>query len=178
MGAPRQTNTFTIAGQTAVLDVSTDKFPLARTCIDRSDLIRVVDGKGRWFAATRGHGVYVVRNKAMGDNETEALHGLIFGPAGRKLIDHEDGDTFNNRSGNLRAATRSQNGQNQKKQNGRSSRFKGVSRRKDMGKWCSRIRLRGRLIHLGYFRDERKAAMAYDGAAILLFKEFAKPNFP
>ena len=32
------------------------------------------------------------------------------------------------------------------------------------------------VIHLGYFRDPRKAAEAYDEAAVKYFREFAKTN--
>jgi hypothetical protein len=176
MGAHLETNAFTIAGQTAILDVSTPKFPRAKAVIDRRDLDRVLDGNGRWFAAQRGHGVYVVRNLRRQQQGSQVLHSVIAGPPPRgKFTDHVDGDTMNNRRHNLRPATRPQNSWNQRPQKGRLSRFKGVSKRH--GKWVGQIRRFGRLFHLGYFKVEKQAALAYDEAARRLFGKFARPNF-
>ena len=49
---------------------------------------------------------------------------------------------------------------------GGTSHFKGVSWNKSHSKWLARIRIDGKLTHLGYFDDEEAAARAYDDAGV------------
>jgi hypothetical protein len=95
---------------------------------------------------------------------------------GYREVDHEDGDGLNNRRGNLREATRSQNTRNSRKCPGRSSKFKGVYWRKDTSKWVSKIYVFGKNLHLGNFQSETRAADTYDAAAEKYFGEFALTN--
>lgn len=76
---------------------------------------------------------------------------------------------------NLRIVTPSQNNMNQKP-NKRSSKYKGVSWRKDCKKWHSYIKINRKRKHLGYFTSEEKAAEAYNEAAVKLFGEHALLN--
>lgn len=176
-----QTNVFRVSGSTAIIDISTKKFPKTFTVIDRHDLIRVIDGNGRWRAQSLGSGggTYAGRWKSprRGGPGLELMHRLIMAAPDGQMVDHHDLDELNNRSGNLRFCTRSQNKQNSRPCKNHSSRFKGVSFHKRERKWAARIRNAGRLFHLGYFRRERAAAAAYDEAAAKLFGEFACPNF-
>jgi len=59
----------------------------------------------------------------------------------------------------------------------KSSRFRGVSWRKDNEQWQAFIAVKRKQRHLGYFDDEREAARAYDRAAIRLHREKATLNF-
>lgn len=93
-------------------------------------------------------------------------------------VDHKDGDGLNNLRSNLRAATIEQNNFNARKQNNRSSRFKGVSWKSKNGNWVVQIGFRGKNTHIGSFSDEAEAAKAYDKVAKSLFGEFAWLNFP
>lgn len=90
-------------------------------------------------------------------------------------VDHINGDTKDCRERNLRPATKAQNAMNSKKQsNITSSRYKGVAWAGYTNAW----RARCNRIHLGYFIDEEDAARAYDQAAVRMFGEFARLNFP
>lgn len=71
-------------------------------------------------------------------------------------VDHANGDRSDNRWGNLRAATRSQNHQNRL---GRQT--TGASWHARMGCWRAVVVVNGRQKHVGYFDTEEAAAAAY-----------------
>ncbi|HLF28182.1 MAG TPA: AP2 domain-containing protein [Anaerolineae bacterium] len=91
--------------------------------------------------------------------------------------DHINGNGFDNRRSNLRAATAVENGQNRKVSSNNRSGFKGVYWNRCAQKWHAKIKHGGRNIHLGYFNTPAEAARAYDTAAVDLYGEFARPNF-
>lgn len=99
------------------------------------------------------------------------MHRLILNNPPR--VDHFNSDGLDNRRENIRACTASQNMFNRRKQAG-SSQFKGVSWYKRHGKWVAKLRCHGKDYFLGYFTDEKEAALAYQAAAKELFGEFAR----
>lgn len=86
-------------------------------------------------------------------------------------VDHEDGDSLNNRFANLRVATRWENLSNRGKTRANTSGFKGV--RPHRNKWVARIGHKGRYRHLGTFDTPEQAAEAYAAAAREIHGEFA-----
>lgn len=125
-----------------------------------------------WLAHYTRGGWYAKRAAPMHE-EVLRLHGGIVG-----MADHVDGDSLNNRSGNLRLCTQAQNNYNRKKHGDSSSTFKGVTWNKPAKKWLAHIQIKGKKMHLGMFNDARVAALTYDAAAIELHGRFAKLNFP
>lgn len=105
------------------------------------------------------------------------LSRIILDTRTEQIADHRNGNRLDNRRSNLRIVTSAQNCQNRRKTPSKSSRFKGVSYRKDRGTWLAAIRTDGRLIKLGTFATEIDAAKAYDEAARQHFGEFAVLNF-
>jgi len=87
-------------------------------------------------------------------------------------IDHKNKDRSDNRIENLRLATVSQNGGNQKHQTGRSSKYKGVSWHKRDKVWRCNFKSR----HVGTFLTEELAAEAYNERAKEFYGEFASLN--
>jgi len=96
------------------------------------------------------------------------------------VVDHINHNGLDNRKANLRPATRAQNNYNKLivKHKESSSKYKGVTWKKENKKWLAQINFKGDYIFLGYFKDERKAAKAYDEAAKKYYSEFACLNFP
>ncbi len=129
-----------------------------------------------WFAYPHGHTVYGRRTSYEGGQHTVILHRVILGIDGDPLLkgDHINGNGLDNRRGNLRLATISQNNCNAIKKAGN---YKGATLTPDRKKWRARITANGRLIHIGTFESEIEAARAYDRVARRYHGEFAKLNF-
>jgi hypothetical protein len=96
------------------------------------------------------------------------------GEWGRPLVDHRDGNPLNNRWGNLRVASHTNNAANRRRLQGKASGFKGVSFDRRSGKWFAQIAKDGRRYWLGYFKTPQEAHRAYATAARLLFGKFAR----
>jgi hypothetical protein len=105
------------------------------------------------------------------------MHRLIMNPPAGMVVDHINGNRWDNRRGNLRVCTQAENLRNSRKSRG-TSRFKGVFWDAVRRKWRAIIRYQGKTVHLGRFSDEVKAARAYDRAAVKLFGQYARLNFP
>ena len=102
------------------------------------------------------------------------LHRFLFNETKTtNKIDHRDRNKRNNLRTNLRYATWSQNNCNRGSWNPNG--YKGISKR-DNGKWVSKIKIRGRSIHVGYFNSALEAAIAYNKAAKKYHGEFACLN--
>jgi hypothetical protein len=106
------------------------------------------------------------------------LHRLILRTPVGFDTDHINHNLRDNRRENLRIATHSQNLANGLKRRDGSSQFKGVRWHKERRKWQARIGYKGKNFHLGLFKSEKEAAIAYDLAALKYFKKFSYLNFP
>lgn len=85
------------------------------------------------------------------------------------LVDHIDGDVYNNRIENLRLATRTQNNANSRS---KGSGFKGIT--KVGSRYRARITHGGITISLGVFDTAEEAKSVYDQKALEIHGNFAK----
>jgi HNH endonuclease len=109
---------------------------------------------------------------------TTLMHRLILDAPKGLFVDHVDGNCLNNQRSNLRLCTNRQNSQNRwRLHSNNTSGYKGVSQRKDSGKFFAYITFDSLKIHLGCFATAEEAARAYDKVASKLFGEFASLNF-
>lgn len=137
--------------------------------------------KYHWTFNSKRERPYAVRYEYLSQNKvkTISMHREIMNfPKGR-LIDHENGNTLDNRIDNLRAATREENAHNKGKTRTKtSSKYIGVYYDKNKNRWIVRIMSKYRKIYVGTFKDEIAAARAHDIAARKYHGEFARLNFP
>ena len=86
-------------------------------------------------------------------------------PDGYKIVvDHINNNPLDNRIENLQLISQRQNAEKAYLNKKTSSKYTGVSWHKQYNKWISRIRIDGKLKHLGYFTDEYEAHVAYRNA--------------
>lgn len=116
------------------------------------------------------------RFSCTGKRETMFLHQLVMNlhyniPLGDGSyleygyeIDHISHGITDNRIQNLRYLPEGMNNSRQNK-SGKSSRFQGVSWRKDTNKWQAHIQYQGKSIGIGSYTSEIDAARAYDNKA-------------
>ncbi len=139
-------------------------------CVDICDLNVV---QNHIFHINRyGYPVTRINNKNI-----QLTHLLLDVPEGM-LVDHINGNPLDNRRSNLRLATHGDNQANMGMSRHNTSGYKGVSFRKERGKYRAYISLDDKYVHLGHFDTDVDAARAYDEAARFYFGEFACVNFP
>ncbi len=92
------------------------------------------------------------------------------------LIDHINGDGFDNRFCNLRESNYAQNGHNVGTNKSNTSGYKGVYWSKQNKKWQVNIKCQNKNFRVGQFSDVKDAARAYNEAALRLHGAFAKIN--
>jgi hypothetical protein len=130
----------------------------------------------KWYAGSGSSGAaYACRTTRQ--RRLITMHRQIMEPPDGFVVDHIDGNKFNNCRGNLRICTQAQNVCNARGQNA-SSKYKGVRHLRGRRKWDVQIGFQGRRQHIGSFDDEIEAALAYDLKAVALFGPFAYLNFP
>jgi hypothetical protein len=138
-----------------------------RTIVDKDTYIQLSSKK--WRIHTKG---YV---SAVGKGEL--MHRLIMNAKKSQQVDHINGNKLDNRKSNLRLCSNSQNHMNKSKcTKEKSSKYKGVYWCKRKKRWRVCIKLNKKKIHIGDYKDEDAAGIAYNNAAIEIFKEFACLN--
>jgi len=150
--------------------------------VDNEDYEKV--NQYKWFAMkTKYDGFTARRNDSRKNNNGRQVpifmqHFIMdFKPSKKKVMDHINRDTLDNRKQNLRICTYSQNNMNRKSSKNKINKFKGVFKNKGRGKkWTAAIRKNKKLFALGYFNSEIEGAKAYNKAAFRLFGKFALLN--
>ena len=130
----------------------------------------------KWFAKYKPscHAFYAARtdNKA---GVTFELHRALMGvnKGDKRVVDHINHDSLDNRRGNLRVCTSTQNSQNRRAHCNNKSGFKGVSFHPHTGKWRAVIHVNGKRLSLGLRATPEEAGELYHAAAQEHFGEFA-----
>ncbi len=136
----------------------------------------------KWRAEKDGYTFYATRVEAVTvctgiKKKRYFMHRIITSCPVNKQVDHANHDGLDNRKCNLRVISSGVNQQNMIKTKPHSSIYKGVCWASHAKSWRGQITFRYKRHHLGYFKDEARAAKAYDKKAKELFGEFACLNF-
>jgi hypothetical protein len=155
------------------------KVPLSRgmtAMVDAADVEAV--GQHIWTATkSKTATTFYASTKVMdakGNKRDVGMHVLIMSPTRGIEVDHRDGNGLDNRRGNLRTATRSQNQQNRWTQKNNKSGVPGVYWFPPTQRWRAQIDANGRRYYLGYFPSKEGAVAARVDAAMRLHGEFAR----
>ncbi len=140
----------------------------------------------KWHTKKKGGAYYAARacphpTKGWKKHLLLFMHRAIMNTPPEMETDHINHDGLDNRRHNIRICSHKQNAYNQSPANGHTSKYKGVSLKKNKTgiiRWLSQIHHGLRYIHIGYFSVEEDAARAYDGYAKKLFGDYAYLNFP
>lgn len=131
--------------------------------------------------AVRSRSTFYTQRAVAGSNKTgeyTSIHRTIMGLKryDKEQVDHRDGNGLNNMRENLRICSAHENSMN-RKPNYNKKITKGVGFvKRGRGRWRARIRLNGKLYHLGYFDAEKQAGEAYREASKLLHGAFGRSN--
>lgn len=110
------------------------------------------------------------------------LHRQLLNPPKNRDVDHRNRNGLDNRRENLRICTEAQNcGYARKRLFAKparvtTSKYKGVSWRKDRQRWTAYIGTGKQREILGCFAEEKEAAKAYNAAAVRIYGDFAELN--
>ena len=147
------------------------------TILDYDSFLKVKDIKW-WSHITNRKNVYAVAKIYINGIRKEIrMHRYILDLTDTNfVVDHIDHDGLNNLKSNLRICTNHENITHTSKRIGSNSKYLGVHYRKQNCKYAAQIQFNKVKRMLGYFLDEKEAAIHYNIAAIRKFKSFANLN--
>lgn len=103
-----------------------------------------------------------------------SMHRMIMKAKKGQIVDHANCNPLDNRRENLRFATSEQSNANIRISKRNKSGYKGVFWHAGQKRYRVVIRLNGRQLHVGQFKDPIDAYCAYCVAAKLIYGEFAR----
>jgi len=135
----------------------------------------------KWYAlkSCHSHNFYAARKIKLSNCKqvTILMHREILGLkcGDKQQADHINHNELDNREENLRICTLTENNRNRISRTG-TSKYKGVYWNKGKRKWHAQIGFNGKVIYLGQFISEIKAAKIYNNAALKYHGEYAQLN--
>ena len=140
--------------------------------IDAED-VPLVEGYS-WTALVKANTIYAKRaQKVDGRSVTVRMHRVIAGANADQIVDHINGNGWDNRRCNLRIATNAENLRNRGPQKNNTSGYKGVTWSKAAKKWQAQIKTNGAVKYLGLFDSKESANAAREAASKKDHGEFA-----
>lgn len=107
-----------------------------------------------WHSDNLGYVITKINNK------TISLHKFLLKTDTNEIIDHINRKPWDNRKDNLRIVTFKENIWNMSISKNNTSGFIGVYFQKGFNKWCARIRIDKKVVHLGSYENKEEAIKA------------------
>ena len=144
--------------------------------VDDEDYERLNNFK--WYAHKKRNRYYALRGICINSkSDIIRMHREILNAIGKIQVDHINGNGLDNRKENLRLCTNQQNHCNQKNpQKNNKLGIKGVHLDKKGKKFTAQIKIKGKVINLGFFNVLGDADSAYRIAENKYFGEFARKD--
>ena len=133
-----------------------------------------------WQARFSGDRPYAQRNLRPGSRARKgmkiSMHRqiLCLTPDDKRIVDHINRNSVDNRRSNLRIVTHRENAWNRTKSSRGNNYYKGVSKCTYQKMWMARIAAAGKRFYLGRFTSPEKAHAAYCEASKSLHGEYAR----
>lgn len=152
-----------------------------KTIVDNEDFDYL--NQWKWHFHNNGYAVRTINSgggRKLNKTTQLKMHRVIVNTPKDFMTDHINGNRLDNRKVNLRICTNLENSWNARsykrsRKDGKVSKYKGVYC--EAGKWRSKIQYKGKKIHIGMFKSEVEAALAYNSFAKKLFGEYSRLNF-
>jgi hypothetical protein len=156
------------------MDMKTIKIKGYEILVDDDDYQSIMDNM-KWTPSNNGKGkIYFYKIKQKNNKQTSiSLHRFILKATAGQVVDHINGNTFDNRKCNLRFCTRQQNNFNMHLRKDNKLGLKGVSRYYK-NRFSARIYIGGEKIKLGIFDSPEEAYMAYCEASKKYHGDFGR----
>ena len=148
----RVKNEVSIFGDLCVMILKNREGKVAATIIDTGDYDKVK--RHRWYLSKGGY--------AMSGTKILPLAAAILGVETNRnsVVDHINRNKLDNRRGNLRVVSKSENSFNSKQRTDNKSGHRGVSWDKERNKWKAQICINGKVIPIGRFDTVEEANAA------------------
>jgi hypothetical protein len=158
-------NDYEVRGEVTAIFLKSPKYGDMEVLISTNKLDRAKEIPNSWTVAWREdcNTFYVMGSMTRLDGRTKKhlLHRWINNVNKGIEIDHFDHNGLNNTDNNLRLATSSENKQNKKSARSDStSGIRGVFWNKHHNRWMAKIKVDGKQIHVGLFKDIGEAERA------------------
>ena len=157
-------NVYEVQGRTTTLFLPRKNGLVLKAFINTEDLPKVQMIPNTWFACwDPGTSSYRVCGMVYENDKRKSvwLHRYLTDAPTGTDVDHIDHDQLNNRRSNLRILTHSENHQNRNRPNkNNTSGYLGVTWSKYNYCWVAKLRVSGRYVYVGSFKDKELAAKA------------------
>lgn len=160
-----------ISGGVGYIALSQGKFAL----VDKCDFDKINKYKWSAYCDKGTNSYYATRNSRRVEDKkrtTIHMHRYVMNAPSEVVVDHKYHNTLDNRKGNLRLSTHSQNSMNKRRAKNNKSGFTGVGFNKRSGKWVARITVNLKRISLGCFVLKSNAVKARKQAEVKYFGKY------